>query len=379
VEVDEATWQDLLQVAQRHEVAPLVSRGLAASRTTAPAAVVETLRQNARVSEVRNARAWDQLGEAVSALNARGIQPLLLKGALFSLRYYASPGLRPFSDLDLLVLPQDRERAAEALAGLGYAPYQARNDHDPAWYEENHYHWGFAREKGLRLELHWALTPPCSQARLDPEALWERSLAVECPGGRGRGLALEDEIVHLAVHAAKHQFLAPLRQYVDLAAILEKGAAPDWDMVWERAQEAGAGMDLAIYLGIAGELGLVILPEHVLWRARAITARHADLALLARYAVEWPYVERPLGVIDMLAAPSVGAAMQRVREAMFPSKRHAAAAGEESASPRASTPRAQWLARIQRLSGKRQRLGDDAPSLRAAVMIRRLFRNREAP
>jgi hypothetical protein len=367
VELGDDAWERLLAVARRHEVSPLVSAGLASAAAAPPKPVRDALRQDARLSEIRVARGLEQLERAVAALNAAGAEPLLLKGALFAVRNYRSPGLRPFSDLDLLVPRAERERAAEALLGLGYARYRDRNQREVGWWDENHHHWGFAPESGLRVELHWDLAPPTSGVRLDAAALWARSERLDCPGGRGRALALEDELVHLAVHAAKHQLRVPLRQYADLAALLATSPPPDWEAVRRRAAEAGAGIDLAAYLGVAAGLGLVSLPAGVEAWVRQDARPHLDLPLLARYALEWPWRERPYALLDTLAAPSLGAAARTLRRAL---SRGAGCDDAPGPDPPPTSPG--FLDRVRRLAA-------EATGVRAQLMIRRQFRDREAP
>jgi hypothetical protein len=59
--------------------------------------------------------------KAILALFAAHNIPLMpLKGSILSVDYYQDPGHRPMADLDLLVRPEQRDRAGQLLAQLGY-------------------------------------------------------------------------------------------------------------------------------------------------------------------------------------------------------------------------------------------------------------------
>jgi len=377
--LDAPAWNELLQLAVRHEVAPLVDAGVTAAGAAPPPAVAQRLRQIARGFEIRNDQAWEQLRVVISAFNASGVEVLVLKGALFSLRYYRTPGLRPFGDLDILVQESARVRAAEILGGLGYQ-HATLAGWDHSQYLENRL-WDFVPETGLKLEVHWALTPTASSIQPDIQGLWQRSQEWECPGGRARAFAVEDQIVQHAIHAAKHQFAIPLRQYADLAVILASAPDLDWSGVWRQAEELQAEADLAVCIGVAGELGLVTLPTEVRERVDRTLPASAGLAALARYAVEWPYLSYSYSMVEVMASRSPQSRALAVWRALFPSVADLAARAGKPATL-AHLPglyAGLWLRRGSRLlAGAGAEQPESGPALRAAVELRRLFQDRKA-
>lgn len=103
-------------------------------------------------------RAWSQnqllfrhAAEAVAALEARGIETLVTKGASLALLAYGDVGARPMDDVDVLV-PIGRTR--EAIEALREAGWEADHE-DPLAWTEVHHSLGFAGPGGGNMDLHW--------------------------------------------------------------------------------------------------------------------------------------------------------------------------------------------------------------------------------
>lgn len=77
------------------------------------AAAVE-LRQAYRYATIWAAVHEHQVQQAISALQAAGVEPLLAKGWAIA-RWYPEPGLRPYEDIDLCVRPEQQAAAQAAL------------------------------------------------------------------------------------------------------------------------------------------------------------------------------------------------------------------------------------------------------------------------
>ncbi|HCU53926.1 MAG TPA: hypothetical protein DIC36_06495 [Gammaproteobacteria bacterium] len=80
-----------------------------------------------------------------------GIRYLVMKGAHVRECVYTDPSLRPASDIDILVLAEDRQQAARALLDAGYAV-----DVDPA----NISHEACFSDGTVDIDLHWDILRP---------------------------------------------------------------------------------------------------------------------------------------------------------------------------------------------------------------------------
>lgn len=96
---------------------PLLYCGLSAARDARAAAFLPDYRQALTANRYRLSHAV----AAREALEGAGLRPVLLKGGAFVQRFAtATAGVRPMSDLDVLVGPGEFAEAGRVLAGLGF-------------------------------------------------------------------------------------------------------------------------------------------------------------------------------------------------------------------------------------------------------------------
>ncbi len=85
------------------------------------------------------------------ALNRASIAFVWLKAAAIRSELYARPGLRPSTDLDLLVAPNDRQGAIRALESIGAEAIASENSSS---------HEQVMRLRSVDLDVHWHLLAP---------------------------------------------------------------------------------------------------------------------------------------------------------------------------------------------------------------------------
>lgn len=116
-------------------------------------------------------RVWQSLEEA-------GIPTLPLRGPFTGHRWYGDAGARWFTDLDLLVSRGQLGRARRVIARLGYDRRQPRMP--DAFYRAVHLHYPLHhRERGVLLDLHWAVDHPFVTHRVGYPELFAESILVE--------------------------------------------------------------------------------------------------------------------------------------------------------------------------------------------------------
>jgi len=113
-------WAGLPAGAEAHGMAPLLYTHLKSAGVELPLAVRRQLQGlYARHRDANRVRTR-VLRDIVTACQDVGISVLVLKGAALSHLVYPQPGLRPMSDLDILVPESELGRTQVVLAGLGF-------------------------------------------------------------------------------------------------------------------------------------------------------------------------------------------------------------------------------------------------------------------
>ncbi len=189
-----------------------------------PAWVVRQLRVSAQAVARRNIRLTAQLEPVLTALHEANIPVMLLKGAALNVTVYATPDLRPMSDVDLLVRQADARRAVTVLkrAGCHEGMSLLRDDFFPTYYYETEL---LSNDpKPLRIDLHARPLRPLRYAQIIPEASFWRD-ARPAVVGQSHAMIPSPEVmfVHLAAHAAFHGcsrliWLYDLKRWVDTHA-----------------------------------------------------------------------------------------------------------------------------------------------------------------
>jgi hypothetical protein len=114
-------WSRAAAILASHRLLPLVGHALGEELLAqAPARFADAVRAAFRATFVRNFVAMRGLDDVLAALRAEGIEPVVLKGAALVNSLYPALATRPMGDVDLLVEEGERERAAVALARLGW-------------------------------------------------------------------------------------------------------------------------------------------------------------------------------------------------------------------------------------------------------------------
>lgn len=134
VDVD---WMSVIGLANQTLTTPALIDFVDRYASVLPEDVCAYVRQIYRRNVQRNERLADQLEEAVVAMNDRGVTPVLLKGAAtLAVTPSERRGVRLMSDLDIMVMPDEAERAIAALRAIGYEIHAEAPRESRRWFVE---------------------------------------------------------------------------------------------------------------------------------------------------------------------------------------------------------------------------------------------------
>jgi hypothetical protein len=219
-------------VAYTAGMGPLLGHWIEQGTVAADPPLAELFREHLEHGRARAARLATAFARVASACEAKGVALAVLKGLHTSRVYFPEAGTRPCADVDLLVRPDDFDRAREALRAAGFT--EARWTSRPPrseWVE-------LGRPPALHsLELDHAENPWSIdlhqsldrwyfrglRAGFEP-AVW-RTEPLELEGYGVRALAQPLLTAFLAMHATHGVRVLRLIQVVELALVLRRDVA----------------------------------------------------------------------------------------------------------------------------------------------------------
>jgi len=123
--VADEDWTAILALANEHLITATLYRALLPHRSAVPAEVWSYLELLHAANCRRNRAIRRQTLQIVRALNAAGIEPMLLKGVLMTLAERRfDKGARMMADIDVVVPADACQTAVAVLVGLGYEPHR---------------------------------------------------------------------------------------------------------------------------------------------------------------------------------------------------------------------------------------------------------------
>jgi len=254
-------WDELVRRAVREGVSPLVYHSLRPFGASVPPEALNTLRTRYYGNEIRNSRLYRGIAPLIGSVGAAGLRAVVTKGARLALTVYPDIGLRPFTDIDLVVHPGDWPGLEKILAGLGYVPdSRGRIRLHPG---NRALDWTFApyyRLGNLLVELHFAYLGLHVPFRSE-EDFWASVGEVRMDGAVARIMSPEYELCYLCLHALQHSY-ARLMWLTDIA---ELGSRPeiDSDKLVRIARREGIGAIVRHGFGLVNALWPGAIPDRI--------------------------------------------------------------------------------------------------------------------
>lgn len=357
-------WEQVMGRAAWHGLSALLARHLEGSgvRDAVPSSVLRELDAAVQAARLLELRQRSECGRLLDEFRQADVEAIALKGLALRETVYPEPGLRPAGDLDLLVRLDAIARAEEVLRQLGYvagAGQLPSERHRPG----EHFHLPPYRLPGrdVQVELHWDLVRPPSGVRSDINGVWRRAVAHSVAGRPSLLLSPEDQMLHLALHAAQVNLLnIGLRHLVDVAELARQGRDTiDWNQLAEltaawRAKEY-AYLTLRVAEDLLGSTGpspaMSSLRPEGFDEALVATGCQRVLSLSAPQVEEQPVQS----TLDFLRLPSAGEKLQWLGRNLFPS--HELVSRLYGLPPGSNRVWSCYIARLIHVLGRYARLG----------------------
>jgi len=257
---DPFSWPAFLRGAEEHRVVPVVAaRAKDLDQALIPPELRDKLRELQRTQTLFALQLTAELFRLLAHCANAGIQVLITKGPALAVRCYDEPGMRQYGDLDVVIREADIRVATQAMLGLAYEPRVPLSAIDA---KKTVGEYAFLKPgTDLLVEFHTERTLRYHPRPLQIEKVFERSAYVVIDGRDVPVLSLEDELVLICVHGAKH-FWERLMWIADVAALISRQPL-DWDRALAVANEVGAQRILHLGLRLAADLLDAELPAHL--------------------------------------------------------------------------------------------------------------------
>lgn len=209
-------WDYIIQSSIRHGVAPLLRNAIQQilphlkTGNQVPAHAMERLEILYQTSRRRNQRLYQIVAEIARECTKAGIAVMGLKDLQLARSIYPDPALRPMGDIDLLIRPEDYEKAADCMFRLGFErtpftnlPYILK------------YAWGHhfrRRRDNTYVDLQWNVMQiewdvyQEGSFDFEIERMWKNAQKMAVDDYFILVPSLEDMLFHLCVHLDGHQF-----------------------------------------------------------------------------------------------------------------------------------------------------------------------------
>jgi hypothetical protein len=273
-------WHVLSELAEEHGLLGLVALRLReCGKTAVPAEVSQAWRERQRSQALFTLRLTAEMFRLFEQFAAAGLDALVIKGPVLSMRCYGDPGARQYGDLDLIVCDKEILRATELMMGLGY---EARVSQAAIRANKAPGEYAFRQaDTKLLIEFHTERTFRYHPRPLPLEKLFERQARVTIDAHEIPALSPEDELILICIHGGKH-FWERLSYVADVAAFVMRQQL-DWGRVKSAAEEVGAQRMLYLGLRLAAEVLGAPLPEEIAAFVRSDPA----VAMLAKQIMRW--------------------------------------------------------------------------------------------
>lgn len=195
-----ADWNRTIALAEYHGLAPLLYHHLNDHADALPTQASRQLRalylRHRRGNEVR----LGVLAEILEALEDIDIEPTVLKGAALGTLVYGDPGLRPLSDLDILVPQQDAVRAQRQLGEMGFTAPIPRSQYSMMQMHHLPAAVRMVDGVGVQVEIHHDVFSLRRQASLKVTGRAPGAIAFDAAGWPAYSLGPDEMVWHLCRH-----------------------------------------------------------------------------------------------------------------------------------------------------------------------------------
>lgn len=274
-------WNYIVDCSVKQGISPLFYWNMKkiSSGKDVPSEVMKNLEKMYYSNLARNMLLYDELNKILTAFKKANIDTIVLKGAFLAEEIYKNIGLRPMSDIDLLIKEEDIQKAKKELTELKYS---ATSIHQTKLHEQFQTVLGnelsvIHHNKKIAIDLHWDIQSPHIPFEVDINKFWNNARLIKIAGIETLTFVPENLLQHLCLHMDKHINISgsppakPLRDYCDIAEVTRHYKDTiNWDYFLQSSKDYGIEEPVFQGLFIAKEYFGAFVPENVLSELKSV-------------------------------------------------------------------------------------------------------------
>lgn len=193
-----------------------------------------------RQSSLLNMWYAQELGDILRRMTMQRMDVMILKGADLAATIYPGAALRHFSDIDIMVHPEDLQMTTALLEECGYHYHQEYRFESSSKQRAAFLYVKQVPVGYLMFEVHTSPHVNEMGVVFDASQIWARARRITVGGVQVYGMGLEDLLLYCCWHYRSHTFSRLIWLY-DIAMILQRHAC---DIDWARAYQVADAQGL---------------------------------------------------------------------------------------------------------------------------------------
>jgi len=258
-------WDYINRVAEKQGVSGLIFTSIIKNHIDnfIPSALLKHLSTAYYHTITTNSKKIKELLRISLSLHSLNIPMVVLKGLYLGPVIYNNIGLRPASDIDILIEEKNIESVKKILNNFGYKSHYIKNNRFVNELELHHHLPPFFR-KNITIEVHYRLCNYSDYYKSCMKDIWSRSIPVNISGIKCFSLCHEDLILYQCYHLIKHFNAGSFRinHFYDIALLFKKlSDSIKWQLLKHLYKSFGQKKDYSNILGICEKYFNVKFPD----------------------------------------------------------------------------------------------------------------------
>ncbi len=265
-----ADWEQMAQLLVKRGIAPMLyaKRELLAVWAETPETFRYAIESAYSSTLMRSMVLYNAFTELLTAAKALPQPPVIipLKGVYLSEWLYTDIALRQFSDIDILVKPEDAEVILELLHKLGYNEAASAGVSEFTDKQEEIVHYRPMLRGAVSVEVHVKLHRSSKHYAINTEAVIDSSYKSTLCGMSVHAMELHDLIIHTCVHIDKHFRGGDMgfRSFTDLVNLLEvQSNTLNWEYLHQRCDMHSCTNTVMGFIVMVSEFYNIALPADI--------------------------------------------------------------------------------------------------------------------